>query len=210
MTTVFPDKDAARAAVWEALRREKVARFPFVPRRRIPNFAGAREAAEQLLSLPLLAGVQSIKVNPDAPQRPVRRMALERGIIVYMPTPRLKAGFNRFDPRRIPRDRYADAASLSKGARWAEAVPLEKMPAVDVIVTGSVAVTRTGKRCGKGEGYADLEYAILRELGHPATPVVTTVHPLQLVGDFPTEPTDQVLSLIVMPDGVVHGRGFRQ
>jgi hypothetical protein len=39
---------------------------------------------------------------------------------------------------------------------------------LDAIICGSVAVTRDGRRCGKGEGYSDLEFAILRELGHPS------------------------------------------
>jgi 5-formyltetrahydrofolate cyclo-ligase len=64
-------------------------------------------------------------------------------------------------------------------------------------------VTRDGRRCGKGEGYSDLEYAILRELGHPAVPVATTVHPVQIVGRLPRAPTDLPLALIVTPDEVI-------
>ena len=37
------------------------------------------------------------------------------------------------------------------------------MPRLDTIVCGSVTVTRDGRRCGKGEGYSDLE--IMRDLG---------------------------------------------
>ena len=73
------------------------------------------------------------------------------------------------------------------------------MPALDAIVCGSVAVTRDGRRCGKGEGYSDLEFAILRELGHPPVPVATTVHDLQIVDSVPRAPTDQPLSVIATP-----------
>ena len=59
----------------------------------------------------------------------------------------------------------APAASLSRGHRWSEEVALAEMPELDAIVCGSVAVTRDGRRCGEGEGYSDLEFAILRELG---------------------------------------------
>ena len=56
---------------------------------------------------------------------------------------------------------------------------------VDNIEAMSVTgVTRTGKRCGKGEGYSDIEFAILRELGHPPVAVATTVHSLSVVDDF--------------------------
>ena len=73
------------------------------------------------------------------------------------------------------------------------------MPWLDAIVCGSVAVTRDGRRCGKGEGYSDLEFAILRELGHPPVPVATTVHDLQVVTSVPRDPTDQPLSVIATP-----------
>src|SRR5438876_9899109 len=73
------------------------------------------------------------------------------------------------------------------------------MPGLDAIVCGSVAVTRDGRRCGKGEGYSDLAFAILRELGHPPVPVATTVHDLQVVDSVPCDPTDQPLSVIATP-----------
>ena len=73
------------------------------------------------------------------------------------------------------------------------------MPRLDAIVCGSVAVTPDGRRCGKGEGYSDLEFAILRELGHPPVPVATTVHDLQIVDFVPRDPTDQPLSVIATP-----------
>jgi 5-formyltetrahydrofolate cyclo-ligase len=66
--------------------------------------------------------------------------------------------------------------------RWSEEVALADMPWLDTIVCGSLAVTRDGRRCGKGEGYSDLEFAIPRELGSPPVPVATTtVHDLQVV-----------------------------
>jgi 5-formyltetrahydrofolate cyclo-ligase len=85
----------------------------------------------------------------------------------------LRGGFKKLDPRRIPPDKIEAAASLSRGDRWSEEVALADMPGLDAIVCGSVAVTRDGRRCGKGEGYSDLEFAILRELGHPPVPVAT-------------------------------------
>lgn len=196
----FDDKDEAREHVWDTLDDEGVARFPFPPHGRIPNFDGAKEAAARLFAHSLLAEAQRIKVNPDAPQRHVRIGALQRGVVVYVPTPRLRGGFLRLDPASIPDGERASAAALSNMDDWAEPVPLDDLPQLDAIVTGSVAVTRDGRRCGKGEGYSDLEFAILRELGHDPVPVATTVHPLQIVDGFPTDAHDLPLSLIVTPD----------
>lgn len=207
MERYFSGKPDARQAVWDRLAAEGIARFPFPPHGRIPNFAGADAAARRLFEAPLMANVRRIKANPDAPQRMVRRLALERGIVVYMPTPRLKGGFKRLDPSRIPKDALKEAASLSKVDRYADQIPLSALEGIDLIVAGSVAVTRRGDRCGKGEGYSDLEYAILRELGHPPVPVVTTVHPTQVVDFFPVYQHDVGLSLIATPDELIEPPG---
>ncbi len=45
---------------------------------RIPNFIGAEEAAEILVSIECFQNSRVIKVNPDSPQRSVRRILLER------------------------------------------------------------------------------------------------------------------------------------
>jgi 5-formyltetrahydrofolate cyclo-ligase len=147
--------------------------------------------------------VKVIKVNPDSPQRWVRKLALELGITVITPTPRLKGAFRKLDPKKIPKERFDDAATLKRGGTWGEDLALDALPKIDLVVMGSVAVTRGGRRLGKGHGYADLEYAMLRELGNPAVPVATTVHPLQVLAGFPTEPHDLPVSLIATPDELV-------
>ena len=199
MARDFADKSAARQWVWDRLSAEGVARFPFPPHGRIPNFAGAEVAAVRLLDIEPWKSATVIKVNPDSPQRPVRAEALRRGIAVFVATPRLRGGFKKLDPHRISPDKIDEAVSLSRGDRWSEEVALADMPGLDAIVCGSVAVTRDGRRCGKGEGYSDLEFAILRELGHPLVPVATTVHDLQVVDSVPRDPTDQPLSVIATP-----------
>ncbi len=203
MSNKYTDKDEARQAVWDALEESGAARFPFPPHGRIPNFEGAKEAAGRLFEHTVLAEAEQIKVNPDAPQRHVRIEALRRGCTVFVPTPRLRGGFKRLEPATIPDDEITSAASLSNMDQWAEPVALEALPQLDAIVTGSVAVTREGRRCGKGEGYSDLEYAILRELGHDPVPVVTTVHPIQLVAEVPADAHDLPLALIVTPEETI-------
>lgn len=195
----FDNKADARGWVWDRLQAEGLARFPFPPHGRIPNYVGADLAARRLFEESPWKDAKDIKVNPDSPQREVRLLALERGIRVYVPTPRLTGGFHLLDPEVIePRD-YQAAATLSSMADYSRAVALSEMPQLDAIVTGCAAVTRAGKRCGKGEGYSDLEFAILRELGHTPVPVATTVHDAQLVMDFPIEANDLPLSLICTP-----------
>jgi 5-formyltetrahydrofolate cyclo-ligase len=206
----YRDKSTARKAVWDTLQAKRVARFPFPPHGRIPNFAGARQAAERLLAHPIFKRVRVIKVNPDSPQRWVRELALERGITVITPTPRLKGAFRKLDPAKIPKAHYAEAATLKRGGKWGEDIGLAQMPKVHLVVMGSVAVTRDGRRLGKGHGYADLEYALLRELGNPAVPLATTVHRLQVVDAFPVEAHDTPLALIATPEEVIEVKRRRR
>ena len=203
MAERYDDKAAARGAVWDRLAERKVAAFPFPPHGRIPNFKGSAEAARRLFTIPLFRDARRIKCNPDSAQRAVREEALRRGIVVYVPTPRLAGGFKELDPARIPPERLREAASIAKSEAWAEDVALADLPAMDAIVCGSVAVSPDGRRAGKGEGYADREYAILRDLGHPAVPVATTVHALQLVDALPAGPHDLPLAWIVTPEAIL-------
>jgi 5-formyltetrahydrofolate cyclo-ligase len=46
---------------------------------RIPNFVGAEEAAQRLIATDLFRRAQVVKVNPDAPQKPVREAVFEEG-----------------------------------------------------------------------------------------------------------------------------------
>lgn len=201
--TSFDNKDDARSHVWQRLKDEKLAAFPFPIEGRIPNFKGAEQAVKRLMRHGLFENVKRIKVNPDSPQRFVRAAALAAGITVYVPTPRLKGGFKKLDPEQIAPEDHEEAAALSNMDAYAQPVALSDMPQLDVIVMGSVAVTEGGRRCGKGEGYADLEFAILRELGHEPVPVATTVHEAQIVGSFPSSSHDVPLSLIVTPERAV-------
>src|SRR5438270_9273185 len=95
MARDFADKSAARQWVWDRLVAEGVARFPFPPHGRIPNFAGAEGAAARLFNIEPWKSATAIKVNPDSPQRPLRAEALRRGITVFVPTPRLRGGFKK-------------------------------------------------------------------------------------------------------------------
>ncbi|SDQ30429.1 5-formyltetrahydrofolate cyclo-ligase [Natronobacterium texcoconense] len=200
------DKQAVREATWDDLEESDVARFPFPPHGRIPNFAGADEAAERLVDQPEWTEATTIKANPDAPQLPVRRAALRDGKTVYMAVPRLadEQCFLRLDPAEL--EDYDAATTVSGSSKHGTQVGPADVEPIDLIVSGSVAVTEDGGRIGKGEGYSDLEYAILRELDlvDDETTVATTVHEKQLVDAdaVTTDEHDVPMDLIVTPEDV--------
>jgi 5-formyltetrahydrofolate cyclo-ligase len=203
-----PGKQAIRRRIWKALAESGAARFPFPPEGRIPNFEGAEGAVEHLCRSPLWTRARILKCNPDAPQRPVRARALAEGKVLYMAVPRLRAErcFWRLDPTRIPAEKFPEAATIRGAARWGEAVRPEAVEPIDLVLCGSVAVNRAGERVGKGGGYSELEWAILRELGRlgPQTPIVTTVHPLQVIeSEIPMDEHDLPLDLAATPEGLL-------
>lgn len=197
-------KQQLRERIWDHLEAEDIARFPFPPHDRIPNFAGAEAAADRLAQTEEWRQAGAIKANPDAPQLPVRRRALREGKTVYMAVPRLRdeKPFYELDPAEIPPGEHDSAPTISHVESYAQQVAPEAVTAIDLVVSGSVAVTEAGGRVGKGEGYSDLEYAVLRELGlvDADTPIATTVHDAQVVDeDVAVEAHDVPMDLVVTP-----------
>jgi 5-formyltetrahydrofolate cyclo-ligase len=118
-----------------------------------------------------------------------------------MPTPRLRAGFLLVDPGRLAPNQLFAASSISGAAALGTPIGLDELPQIDMLVFGSVAVSADGDRVGKGEGFAELEFAVLRTLRRVSEAVViaTTVHDAQLVPAIPHAPFDVTLDLICTP-----------
>lgn len=203
------EKQRVREVVWRLLQEKKVSRFPGAYGR-IPNFVGAEAAASGLRELDVWRRAQVIKANPDLPQRPVRRLALEQRKRLYMAVPRLRSmrPFTELDSSHLKTTPF-DASSIGGAARVGRPVTVEEVPAIDLIVCGSVAVTLDGARLGKGGGYSDLEFGLLTEAGKitKRTTIVTTVHPFQIVEDrFDMLPHDIPVDIIVTPDEILRIR----
>lgn len=200
-------KAELRDRVWSAIEDSDASRFPG-PRGRIPNFVGAEEAAERLRGRAEWKGAARIKANPDSPQWPVRQRALEDGKVVYMAVPKLaeEHPFFLLDPDRL-QDSPRRASSIKGASRSGITVDVADLEPVDLVLAGCVAVSPDGRRLGKGGGFSDLEYAVAREAGlvDADTPVVTTVHELQVVdeGEIPVTGHDVALDLIVTPERVI-------
>ncbi len=177
-------KDEVRRDMWRSMDREGVSRFPGAEGR-IPNFAGAKAAAERLAKHPAWVEAETIKANPDSPQTHARRLALAQGKTLVMAVPRLRDQhpFRLLDPRRLNEEQLREAATIKGALRHGDVIDVDQVPPLDLVLTGSVAVNLKGARLGKGGGFSDLEYALLSE-AHKIdrrTVIATTVHPLQIV-----------------------------
>lgn len=75
---------------------------------------------------------------------------------------------------------------------------------IDLVVLGSVCVSRDGYRLGKGKGFADLEFAMMMRMGAVTqdTIVITTVHDCQVFDSLPPQifkEYDVPVDIIVTP-----------
>ncbi|WP_440989557.1 5-formyltetrahydrofolate cyclo-ligase [Haloarchaeobius baliensis] len=200
------DKETIRQRVWDDLEESGTARFPYPPHDRIPNHVGADAAADRLVETAEWQAAETVKANPDAPQLPVRRAALRAGKTLYVAVPRLRDErcFVELAPEAVE---DVDAATTVGGlADAGVAVGPDDVPHVDLVVSGSVAVSEDGARIGKGEGYSDLEFAVLAEFGRVTdeTTVATTVHERQVWPEpLPHDDHDVPMDLVVTPERTV-------
>jgi 5-formyltetrahydrofolate cyclo-ligase len=205
-------KDVLRSEIWSQLAQQGAALGE--PVGHIPSFVGGDEAADRLAQLPFWQQAKIIKCNPDTAQVPVRLRALQDGKKLYMAVPRLVQEKCFVELTAIDlqqRGLEPQAAAAHQGAmKHGRLVAFEEMESIDVVVTGCVAVSRDGGRTGKGAGFADLELGILRQLGlvQLDTPIVTTVHPIQVVdsSQLPMLSHDWSLTWIITPDEVIETR----
>ena len=196
-------KDDIRNQIWSLLKKKKAARFPGA-QGRIPNFVGAETCAGLLADNPSWKKARTIKANPDSPQRAIRHRALQEGKTVYMAVPRLRdeKPFIELDPKQLKCTPYI-ASSIKGASHYGRPVTLAEVAKIDLIVCGSVAVNRRGARVGKGGGYSDLEFALLREEKKidRNTPILTSVHPVQILDEeLPMTEHDIPLTAIATPD----------
>jgi 5-formyltetrahydrofolate cyclo-ligase len=186
------------------MEEKNIATFPKPVFHRIPNFVGSEKAASNLRKLPEYKTAKTVFCNPDSPQRPVREMALKDGKTLVMATPRLRAGFLLLDPHKIPSNRLAEASIIHGAFQHGRSVKPNEIK-IDLFVAGSVAVAPDGGRLGKGTGYSDQEYNILKNAGSLTahTPVITTVHDIQLVEKILSDQWDVPVNIIVTPTQII-------
>ncbi|WP_460024862.1 5-formyltetrahydrofolate cyclo-ligase [Infirmifilum sp. SLHALR2] len=193
-------KEEIRRRVWSKLVKEGIALPPFPVEGRIPNFRGADAAARRLVASELFQSARVVFCNPDSPQRHVREAVLQSGKLLVMASPRLRRGFLVIDPKHLPRAAIPRASTIRGAFEYGKVVTLE-VPRVDLKVAGSVAVDVHGGRVGKGGGFSDLEFGILKSLGaiDDSTPVVTTVHDAQVVEGIPMLKHDVPVDYVFTP-----------
>ncbi|XP_067905221.1 methenyltetrahydrofolate synthase domain-containing protein isoform X1 [Heterodontus francisci] len=198
-----------RQKVWDYMEENNLANFPRPVHHRIPNFKGAHDACNKIKNLDCFIKMREVKVDPDKPLEGVRLATLQARKTLLVPTPRLRTGlFNKIVPPHGASKEVLRVCSTAQGVKdFSVPVGLDATVRVDLVVVGSVAVSDKGWRIGKGEGFADLEYAMMVSMGavDENTVIVTTVHDCQLL-DIPEELMDNhdlTVDYILTPTQVI-------
>ncbi|KAM6943603.1 methenyltetrahydrofolate synthase domain-containing protein [Xenentodon cancila] len=170
---------------------------------------GAFAACSKVAELQVFTQKAEVKVDPDKPLEGARLAVLEAQKTLLVPTPRLRTGlFNEITPPQGASKEQLRICASSQGVRdFSVPVGLDAKVLVDLVVVGSVAVSEKGCRIGKGEGFADMEYAMMVSMGavNESTVVVTVVHDCQVV-DIPEElmgSHDLTVDYILTPTRVI-------
>jgi len=169
----------------------------------IPTFPGQNKAAERLRGLAIYQRAGTIMVPPDQAQLQVRVNAIMDGKRLIMATPGLRDGFYLLHKGAIKTRDWQQAARSSGVRRFGKRLNTthKEIGIIDLMATGAVAVDLQGGRIGKGSGYFDLEYMILREIGsvNEQTPICALVDDLQVREHVPMEEKDVAVDFISTP-----------
>ena len=122
-------------------------------------------------------------------------------------------GFFLIEPGTIPEGKE-EVASLLDGIgrywKWQSLRDLkEKVPHIDMMVTGASAITPSGIRFGKGHGYFDLEWAMLSTIGiaDSETVIIGAGHDCQVADvEVEVEEYDTAIDFIVTPTRIIETR----
>ncbi|XP_026475957.1 methenyltetrahydrofolate synthase domain-containing protein-like [Ctenocephalides felis] len=203
-------KQTIRRGVWQYFdANQQLSLFPRPVYNRIPNFKGAFDAAQRLSDLDVFKQAKTVLVNPEKSLELVRILALRKGKQLVVPAPRLQFGLlTKIDmPENNSRYHLRKAVSL-RGLSEAPPLDMNTEINIDLLIIGSVAVSKNGLQIGIGRGYTDFEFAIIQHIKAltPNTLIVTIVHDCQVKDDMPStlfEAHDVPVDVIVTPNKTI-------
>ena len=200
--TLQEEKEQVRKSIYDKLFNEGQSLRPNGDYGKIPDFKGKDIAADLLAYTDEWKESKTIFCSPDAAQIPVRYLALKDNKNLIMASPNLEHGYLYLEGNRL--NGKESEASTKEGAfeycsRFFDFGGDSFDINIDLVVEGSVGVDRLGNRIGKGKGFADREIEDLfnKDLISENTPLITTIHPFQLVEHIPMEIHDRKLNMIV-------------
>ncbi|SPP88255.1 blast:Methenyltetrahydrofolate synthase domain-containing protein [Drosophila guanche] len=207
---VEPTKRSLRVQTWKKIQEGKVGIGFNNIFNRIPAFVDADKAAALLIQEEEFKKAEHIKVNIDRALHDFKEQALLADKSVYLPSTRDSSALClKVDvPADATEEQKKEALRVQDILKFRTEIGLESKLKLDLVVIGSVVVSREGYRIGRGNGFADLDIGLLIELGAitPDTVIATIVHDLQVVDTLPLDlfqKYDTPVDIIVTPTEVI-------
>ncbi len=171
---MFKSKEEVRRYVWKRI--SSICRFN--PYNRIPNFFNAEKACEKIRELEEYLRAKFVFSAPDSVLLKLREIVLDDDKILLVAKPKIR-GFWLIDRKIKP--------TIKAMSTYGKEVDLNRLKLkVDLFVQGCVAIDKNGNRIGKGSGFGDREYEILKKYGLLADNClyVVVAHDIQVFDDL--------------------------
>ena len=174
----------------------------------IPDFEGSEKCIEKITNLNFYRNAELIMITPDNNLEKLRERCILDLKTYIMPTYGIRRGFLKLSRKEVPHGKEDFSSTLDGAERLGKPIALKEIKGskFDFMVTGASIVNTEGVRHGKGHGYFDLEFAMLREIGsiNEETPIIAVVHDCQVTTDkFPVSPNDTIIDIIITPTRVI-------
>ena len=204
-------KDYIREKVWKELIKyaKPDSRFHFNFAEFIPDFEGSEKCVEKIRMLDIYKNAKLIFITPDNCLERLREVCLRDNKPFIMPTYGIRRGFVYLSRELVPLGMEEYASTLDGAEKFGKYVSLAdimKLGKIDFLVTGASVVDVNGVRYGKGHGYFDLEWAMLREIGvvDDNTPIIAIVHDCQVIDEnIEASSYDTIVDYIITPTRII-------
>ncbi|KAL7727991.1 hypothetical protein ACLKA6_018916 [Drosophila palustris] len=207
---VEPTKRSLRVQTWKKIQEGKVGIGFNGIFNRIPAFVDADKAAALLTQEEEFKKAQHIKVTIDRALHDFKEQSLLADKSVYLPSTRDSSALclKVEVPADATDEQKKESLRVQDIQKFRSEIGLDSKLKLDMVVIGSVVVSRDGYRIGRGNGFADLDIGLLIELGAitPETAIVTIVHDVQVVDTLPVnlfQKYDSPVDIIVTPTEVI-------
>jgi 5-formyltetrahydrofolate cyclo-ligase len=174
----------------------------------VPDFAGSAAAHTRVRAMAQYREASVLFIAPDNSLRGLVHAALDDGKRVVVPTYAMRRGMVLLDPAAVPPQDREFASTLDGLERFGATLTLDELRAlgrIDVLVTGAIALTRSGVHIGSGDAFFDIEWGILSTLGlvTAGTPILAVAHPVQIVdAELQPKAHDITVDEIITEDAV--------
>lgn len=207
---IEPTKRSLRVQTWKKLQENKYGVGFNRIFNRIPDFVNSDKAALMLAETDEFKNAKNIKIMIDRALHVAKFQALLANKNLYLPGTRdSKALYLKVDvPPNATDEQKKEILNVQDVQNHRTEISLDTKVKLDMVVIGSVVVSRDGYRVGRGNGFNDLDIGLLTETGSltPETIIVTLVHDAQVIEELPTklfQKYDTPVDLIVTATEVI-------